>query len=106
MVELPKPDVAGMSMIGMVMEPIPALAVIPIEVVGPPTVIAAVGKVILMVGMMMGVKSILFSAATMVKPWRVTTPASMLMGICIGMSTPKVRAISGIASAACKPMRP
>lgn len=36
-------------MIGMVMEPIPALAVIPIEVVGPPTVIAAVGKVILMV---------------------------------------------------------
>lgn len=68
--------------------------------------IAAVGKVILMVGMMMGVKSILFSAATMLKPWRVTTPASMLMGICIGMSTPKVRAISGIASAACKPMRP
>lgn len=31
-------------MIGMVMEPIPALAVIPIEVVGPPTVIAAVGQ--------------------------------------------------------------
>ncbi len=62
----PKPDVAGMSMIGMVMEPIPALAVIPIEVVGPAHGDAAAVGRILMVGMTWGEVDI--TAATMLKP--------------------------------------
>lgn len=43
-VEFPMPGAAGMSMIGMVMGPRPAVALMLIAVVGPPTAIANVGN--------------------------------------------------------------
>ncbi len=48
------PGAAGMSMTGMVMGPRPAVALMLIAVVGPPTAIANVGTLSTKLGTMMG----------------------------------------------------
>ncbi|CKN24023.1 Uncharacterised protein [Mycobacterium tuberculosis] len=53
-VEFPMPGAAGMSMTGMVMGPRPAVALMLIAVVGPPTAIANVGTLSTKLGTMMG----------------------------------------------------
>ncbi|CKP81624.1 Uncharacterised protein [Mycobacterium tuberculosis] len=110
-VEFPKPGAAGILMSGILMAPPPVMV---IAVFGPPMATVVVGPTTVMFGMVMGPKWARWPAIDertispvggIVTPIRVMLPAEAVIGISMGIFTPRLMG-RGISITRLRPTRP